>query len=156
MDPAVQGAIVGGSAAVAASAIAVVAQAFQARQNRRHEQWMRRQPDLRSACADFANEMRRVHEWQLKYEDEHGTTFTDQPYGPHGDTPAREEPAAERMLQELRMVDDDAVYAAARAYLNEYLRVWWGPPSGEARRPTDLEGARDRFVLAAREALYGD
>lgn len=117
---------------------------------------MRRQPDLRAACAAFLAEMQRLDDWQVKYEAEHGSAFSDERYGPDGDTPAREEPKAERLLQELRMIADDDLHRAARAYLDEYLMVWWGPPHGEERRRTDLPGARDSFVMASRKAIYGE
>jgi len=156
MDPAVQGALVGGGLTLAVAIAGLVAQASQARATRRHEQRLQRQPDLRAACAVSTNEMRKADEWQVRYERQYGIEYASQPFGPDGDTPVREEADAEAALQDLLMVADDGLYAVARAYLDEHYRVWWGPLPGTPPDTTaDLSGARDRFVIAARIAIYG-
>jgi hypothetical protein len=104
----------------------------------------------------FANEMRKAHEWHVRYVEEYHIEFSAQPFGPDGDTPVQEEGEAEAALRSLRAVADDRLYAVARAYLDEHYRVWWGPLPGTPPEPgTDLFGARDRFITAVRIDVYG-
>lgn len=161
-----QASIIGGAPATLLALVSIGVQRKQASQTRendarqaevarQHELRLHRMPDLRAASTAFARRMRELNDFYLREEAERGVAFPAAPQPPYGDFPAREEPTAERLLQELELVADDDVMAAARTYLEEHFEVWWGPYSSDLRRPTDLPGARERFIEAVKTSLYG-
>lgn len=111
-------------------------------------------PDLLKAYTTFGTKMRETALWHARFEDEHGWPFADDPQQPDGEPPAREEPELERLLRDLRFLDDGELYQAARAYLDEHYLVFWGPLDGQPRRATNLTGRETDFIRAAQKRLH--
>ena len=161
-----QAALIGALPATLLALASIVVQWYQAKRTRahdsaqaalarQHELRVQRMPDLRAASSAFATLMREINDEYLSQEAERGLAFPAIALPPDGDNPPREEPAAERLLQELELVAGEDVVSAARRYLEEHLMHWWGPADEGLERPVDLDGARARFFDAVKVALYG-
>lgn len=148
-----QGLLSGVSASVLVSVAALVLEHRRHRRELTEERAKTTYPDVLKAYTAFATQMREAALWHARFEDTHGTAWVDQPQPPDGDGPPREEPELERLLADLRLLDDGALYQSARAYLDEHYEVHWGPADGRFRRTTDLTGRETEFIRAAQKRL---
>lgn len=153
MSEFMQGLLSGGVGTLVLAVVALVLEHRRHRTQIQEERAKTSYPDLLKAYVDFANTMREAQLWHARYEDQHGIAWADERQPPDGDYPDRYEPQAEKALGSLRLLDDDELYQAARAYLDEHYRVHWGPLPGEPRRGTDLVGRETAFIRAAQKRL---